>query len=63
MDIIMLLVLLALIGLLAWALSTYVPMPAGMARLIQIAAIVIGVLILLQALGLLPSLGRVPTLR
>lgn len=63
MDVLMLLVWLALLGLLAWALTTYLPMSPGMARLIQIAAIIIGILIVLQAFGVLPSLGRVPRLR
>lgn len=63
MEILTLLIILALLGLVAWALTTYVPMAPGMARLIQVAAIVIGVLIVLQALGLLPTLGTVPRLR
>jgi hypothetical protein len=63
MEILVLLVWLALIGFAAWALTTLIPMDATIARGIQIVALIICVLIVLQAFGLLTSLGTVPRLR
>ncbi len=65
MSIIGLLVILALIGLVAWLLVRFVPMPAQMQTVITAAAVVIAILILLQALGLIPiSLNQpVPRVR
>ena len=48
---------LALIGVVAWALTTYVPMTPGIAKLIKIMAIVIAVLLCLAAFGLLGDLN------
>lgn len=65
MGIIELFLLLALIGFAAWAVVRFIPMPAGMARLIYGAAVFIGILLVLSAFGLLGriSLGNVPRLR
>lgn len=46
MDLLVLLFLIALIGLAAWALTTYIPMPAPIKTLLIIVA-VLGILILL----------------
>jgi hypothetical protein len=58
-----LLVFIALLGLGVWALVTYVPMSQGFARLIQIVAIIVAVVVVLGAFGLLPSDVTVPRLR
>jgi hypothetical protein len=58
-----LLIFIALLGLGVWALTTYIPMPPGFARVIQIIAIVVVVLVVLSAFGLLPSDIAVPRLR
>ena len=49
---IQLIILLALAGLLVWALTTFIPMSPNFARLIQVVAIVLAVLYVLQAFGL-----------
>lgn len=41
---------LALVGLIAWTIVTYVPMPGPMAMLVVIAAVVIGIILLLRLL-------------
>jgi len=55
-----LLIFLAGVGLVAWALTTYIPMSDGIKRLIQIVAIVVCVWILLNAFGLVPHDVPVP---
>ena len=49
-----LIVYIALIGLLTWALTTYIPMQAGFKRVIYIVAIVCIAILVLNAFGLLP---------
>ncbi len=64
MPIILLLFWFAIIGLIAWALITYVPMPQPIKTVIVIAAVVFCVIILLQALGVSLNSGpTVPRLR
>jgi acid phosphatase family membrane protein YuiD len=46
------LVVLALIGLLVWALTTYIPMGTGFKNLIYIVAIIFAVIYVLRAFGL-----------
>ena len=58
-----LLIFLALLGLIAWALTRYIPMSSGIARLIQIVAVVVGVWVVLGAFGLLPHDVPVPRIR
>lgn len=58
MSIVMLLVMLAFIGVVAWALVTYVPMPAPVKTVIIIVAVVACVLYALSAMGIgLPNPG------
>ena len=59
MSLISLLVLIAVIGLVAWALRTYVPMPPSFQNLIVVVAIVAVVFIVLNAFGLLDGLWAV----
>ena len=54
MGIVQYLVLAAIVGFIAWALVRFVPMAAGMKKVITWGAVVILVLILLNAMGLLP---------
>ena len=51
------------IGLVAWALTTYIPMTEGIKRVIQIVAIVVIVAVVLNAFGLFPRDMAVPRLR
>jgi hypothetical protein len=57
-----LLIVIALIGLVAWALTHYIPMSDGVAKVIQIVAIVVIVVYVLSAFGLLPRDVAVPRL-
>jgi hypothetical protein len=52
MSIISLLVILALVGLVAWVLIKFVPMPQPIRTVIIIVAIVIAVLVALHAFGI-----------
>jgi len=63
MGVFQLMIMCALIGLGAWALTTYIPMSAGVARVIQIVAIVVIVALVLAAFGLIPMDVQVPKLR
>jgi hypothetical protein len=56
-SIIGLLVFVALIGLAAWALTTLIPMPPGVAKIIYVVAVILCVLIVLNAFGLLDGAG------
>ncbi len=63
MSIVMLLLILAVIGVVAWALVTYIPMPAPIKTVIIIVAVVACVLYALHAMGIgLPNPG-VPQIR
>ena len=62
MSLIAIIVGLALVGLVLWLVTTYIPMPEPYKRVIIIVAIVIVVLWLIQMLGVLPgiSIPRTP---
>lgn len=63
MSVIMLLFVLAVIGVVAWALVTYVPMPAPVKTTIVVVAVVACVLYALHAMGIgLPN-PSVPQIR
>jgi len=51
MGILTLLLIVAIIGLIAWALVTYIPMPAGMKNLIIIISVIAAVIYALHAFG------------
>lgn len=63
MSILYLLVLLAAIGCGAWALITYVPMPAGVRTVIIIVAVIGCVLLALHAFGIGVPNPSVPQVR
>lgn len=63
MSIIGILVVLIVIGLLLWAVETLIPMDAWIKKVIRVVAIVFICLWLLQAFGLLGSLGTGPVIR
>jgi hypothetical protein len=62
MPIIMLVVWLALIGLAVWLVTTYIPMPDAIKKLIVIAVVVLVVLWLIQLTGLATLGPAVPRL-
>ena len=55
MDLVMLVLVLALVGFLVWILTTKVPMPPAWATAIQVLALVVLVLWLLQHFVRLPN--------
>jgi hypothetical protein len=57
MSYITLILLLALIGVVAWAVTKYIPMTPGIATLIKIVAVVLAVLLCLSAFGLLGDIN------
>lgn len=64
MSIIGLLVCVALIGLVTWALTALIPMPQGIKTALYVIAIVIVVLVACHAFGLMGDLNTpVPRLR
>lgn len=56
MSLVMLLVTIAVMGLLVWALTS-IPMPEPFRRAIIVIAVVILVFYVLQTFGLMPNLG------
>lgn len=66
MSLIGLLLVLAVIGLLAWGLTTFIPMPSNIKTLIIVICGIVALLYTLQAFGVLPGSGgdvRIPRLR
>jgi len=64
MTLLGLIVLLVVVGVLLWAINTYVPMSPPIQRLLNILVVLVLVLYVLQALGLLPFLNRpIPSVR
>ena len=59
MPLIELIVVLVLIGVVMYLVNTYIPMSAGMKRLLNIAVLVVVVFWLLKVLGLFDSLSTV----
>lgn len=59
MSLIMLLLMLALLGVVTWAIVTYIPMPQGIKTVIVIVAVVAAVVYALSAFGVL---GHVPAM-
>ena len=59
MPLVTLIVVLVCIGVLMWAVNTYVPMSAGMKKLLNIFVIVVVVFWLLKLVGILPDLGAI----
>jgi hypothetical protein len=59
MTLINLIVILVVVGVAMWAINTYVPMSAGMKKLLNIVVVIAVVLWLLKVFGLLDGLGAV----
>ncbi len=57
MGIIEMVLLLAMVGVIVWAITTHIPMDAGIKKLIQIVVIVVCVLWVLQNMGLIGSIN------
>lgn len=65
MSLIGLVLVLAIIGLVAWAITTFIPMPGNIRTLIIVVCGIVAVLYVLSAFGILGSVGsvKVPTVR
>lgn len=59
MPILNLFLILIIIGVVIWAITTYIPMDAGIKNLIRIVGIIIAVVICLNAFGVIGSLSHV----
>lgn len=57
MGLVELIVTLALVGILLWLVETYIPMDAGIKKLLQVIVIIIVVLWLLQSFGIIGHVG------
>ncbi len=63
MPILTLVLYLALIGLVVWLITTYIPMPAQIKTLIVVLVVVLLVIWIIQLTGLLGTGPMVPPLR
>lgn len=57
MGLVELIVTIAIVGVLLWAVETYVPMDAGIKKLLQIIVVLVLVIWLLQSFGLIGSVN------
>lgn len=65
MPILQLFAILICLGVIMWAVNKFIPMPEGIKQVLNIAAVIIAVFILLSAFGVFGWLGhmRVPSMR
>lgn len=56
MSLLGLLLVLVLLGVLAWALTTYIPMPQPIKGLIVVVCTLVAILFVLSAFGVVPGL-------
>ncbi|MBK1649206.1 Thivi_2564 family membrane protein [Rhabdochromatium marinum] len=59
MPLITLIVTLAVVGLMLWAINTYLPMDGKIKKILNVVVVMIVILWLLQVFGLLPSLSTI----
>ena len=59
MSLIALLVLIVAVGVILWAVNTYIPMEPNIKKLLNIVVIVVLVLWLLSLFGILPDLNAI----
>lgn len=52
-------IVIIVVGVVLWAVNRYIPMDAAIKQILNIVVIVVLVLWLLQAFGLMPSLGDI----
>ena len=65
MTIINLFLVLVIIGVVLWAITTFIPMPQAIKNLILIVGVIIAVIYVLSAFGIISGLSgmRVPTIK
>jgi VIT1/CCC1 family predicted Fe2+/Mn2+ transporter len=59
MDLISLIVTIALVGLLAWAITTIIPMPDIFRRAINVVCVVVVILYVCNALGIIHGIPHI----
>lgn len=59
MSLITVLLVLIAVGVILWLVNTYIPMDANIKKIINIIAIILVVIWLLEALGIIPLLSSV----
>lgn len=57
MSLLTLVIVIALMGLIVWAITTLIPMPAEFRQAIYVLCVVFLVVFVLQQFGLMPALG------
>jgi hypothetical protein len=58
MGLLELIILIALLGLVVWAVTNFIPMPPQFRTMIIVIAVVVVVLFVLQQFGLVPNLNK-----
>jgi hypothetical protein len=56
MPLLTVILVLALVGVLLWAINTYLPMQAGIKKILNIVVVLVVVLWLLSVFGILPAI-------
>ena len=59
MSLISLIIIIVAIGVILWAVNTYIPMEPNIKKLLNVVVIVVLVLWVLSAIGLLPELASI----
>jgi hypothetical protein len=59
MPLIQLVIILVVLGVLLWAINTYIPMDATIKKIVNVVVILVAVLVILSAFGLLGSLSGI----
>lgn len=63
MDLVSFILLCVVVGLLVWAVNSYLPIPPPIKTIILVAAVIVLIVILLRALGVLDTSVQIPRLR
>ena len=58
MPIIELLITLVIVGVILWAINTYIPMSNGIKKILNLVVIILVILYVLSAFGIIGSLSR-----
>ena len=59
MNLLTLIIVLVVVGVILWAINAYIPMQAGVKKILNIVVIVAVVIWLLGVFGLVPNLGAI----
>jgi type IV secretory pathway TrbL component len=59
MPLIQLVIVLVVLGVLLWAINTYIPMDATIKKILNVVVVIVAVLFILSAFGILGSLSGI----